>query len=83
MSTEVIGGLGAPELAIMFAVIMLFFGASRLPELARGLGRAKRAFREETEELQPRDPSITGSAADRAAGPADGDAPTSSGSRPG
>jgi sec-independent protein translocase protein TatA len=36
--------LGAPELLIVLAVILLLFGSRKLPELARGLGHAKREF---------------------------------------
>jgi sec-independent protein translocase protein TatA len=34
--------LGAPELLIVLVVLLLLFGASRLPKLARSLGEAKR-----------------------------------------
>ena len=44
------GTLGAPE-SIIFAVIMLLFGANKLPELARGSGRALRIFQAETKGL--------------------------------
>jgi sec-independent protein translocase protein TatA len=43
--------LGAPELLIIFAVIILLFGAAKLPELARGSGRALRIFKAETKGL--------------------------------
>jgi len=46
-----IGGLGTPELLLIFAVIVLLFGASKLPELARGSGRALRIFKAETKGL--------------------------------
>jgi sec-independent protein translocase protein TatA len=36
--------VGATELIILLTVIMLFFGAKRIPELARSLGRGKREF---------------------------------------
>ena len=38
-------GLGRTELLIIFAVILLFFGGSQLPKLARSLGQAQREFR--------------------------------------
>ncbi|MFN8107050.1 MAG: twin-arginine translocase TatA/TatE family subunit [Nocardioidaceae bacterium] len=41
-------GLGPSELLIIFAVIVLLFGASKLPDLARGSGRAIRIFKAET-----------------------------------
>ena len=40
--------IGAPELLILLAVLVLLFGASKLPDLARGTGRALRIFKEET-----------------------------------
>jgi sec-independent protein translocase protein TatA len=36
--------VGATELIILLTVILLFFGAKRIPELARSLGRGKREF---------------------------------------
>jgi sec-independent protein translocase protein TatA len=36
--------VGATELIILLAVILLFFGAKRIPELARSFGRGKREF---------------------------------------
>lgn len=46
-----IGGLGTTELLIILAVIVLLFGAAKLPELARGTGRALRIFKAETKGL--------------------------------
>jgi sec-independent protein translocase protein TatA len=46
-----LAGLGAPELLIIVAVIVLLFGAKKLPELARGSGRALRIFKAETKGL--------------------------------
>lgn len=51
MTPQLIGGLGTPELLIILAVIVLLFGASKLPELARGSGRALRIFKAETKGL--------------------------------
>lgn len=39
-------GFGVLEVLIILLVVVLLFGARRLPELARGLGRAKREFEE-------------------------------------
>ena len=39
--------VGAPELIILLVVLVLLFGAKKLPELARGSGRALRIFKEE------------------------------------
>ena len=38
--------LGGMELLIILGVILLFFGAKRIPELARSLGRGTREFRQ-------------------------------------
>ena len=46
-----IAGLGVGELAIILAVVVLLFGASKLPDLARGSGRALRIFKAETKGL--------------------------------
>ncbi len=44
-------GLGAPELLIIVGILVLLFGAKKLPELARGSGRALRIFKSETKGL--------------------------------
>ena len=41
--------LGTGELLIIFLVILLLFGAKRLPELARGLGRGINEFKDAVE----------------------------------
>lgn len=38
-------GIGFPELLVIFLVILLLFGAKKVPELARGLGNSIREFR--------------------------------------
>ncbi|WP_110183430.1 twin-arginine translocase TatA/TatE family subunit [Nocardioides solisilvae] len=50
-----IAGLGPTELLLILAVIVLLFGASKLPELARGSGRALRIFKAETKGLMDDD----------------------------
>ena len=51
MITPLIAGLGAQELILILLVLVLLFGASKLPELARGSGRALRIFKAETKGL--------------------------------
>ena len=50
------GMIGGWEVVVIFAVILLLFGAKKLPELARGLGQGirefKKATREVTDEIQ-------------------------------
>ncbi|MBL8777645.1 MAG: twin-arginine translocase TatA/TatE family subunit [Acidimicrobiales bacterium] len=36
--------LGGPEIVILLAVVLLLFGSSKVPQLARSLGSAKREF---------------------------------------
>jgi len=39
-------GLGIQELVIILIIVMLLFGASRLPEIGSGLGKAIRGFKD-------------------------------------
>ncbi len=41
---------GGGELIIIFVIILLLFGAKRLPELARSLGQAKKEFQKATKD---------------------------------
>jgi len=56
-------GLGMNELLIIFLIVLLLFGASRIPEVARAMGRGirdfKRATREIEEDLSADDPPRT------------------------
>lgn len=47
-----IQGIGGPELLVVFLIVLLFFGAKRLPELARGLGKSMKEFKKATQEVQ-------------------------------
>jgi len=38
-------GLGVPELLVIFAIIVVIFGASKLPQLGRGLGEGISNFK--------------------------------------
>lgn len=38
-------GLGMPELIIILIIVLVIFGASRLPQLGEGLGKAIRGFK--------------------------------------
>ncbi len=38
-------GIGPPELLIIFAILLLVFGATRLPKLARSMGQAGKEFK--------------------------------------
>ncbi len=47
--------LGGPELLLILAVVVLLFGAKKLPDLARGSGRALRIFKSEVRGLEEDD----------------------------
>ena len=49
------GPVGLPELVIIFFILLLIFGASRLSGLGKGLGQAIRGFKDEVEE-KPQEP---------------------------
>ncbi len=51
-------GLGAPELLIVLVVVMLLFGGSKVPQLARSLGQAKKEFESATDERDEVKPSV-------------------------
>jgi sec-independent protein translocase protein TatA len=38
--------LGAPELLIILVIVLLVFGGSKLPKLARSLGQAQKEFKD-------------------------------------
>jgi len=38
-------GLGMPELIIILVIVLVIFGANRLPQLGEGLGKAIRGFK--------------------------------------
>jgi sec-independent protein translocase protein TatA len=38
--------LGLPEILVILAIVILIFGANRLPELGRGVGKSIRNFKE-------------------------------------
>jgi sec-independent protein translocase protein TatA len=49
------GSIGTWQLIIVLAIVFLLFGAKRLPEAARGLGRSLKIFKSETEGLINKD----------------------------
>jgi len=42
------GGIGTTELLIVLVIVLIIFGAGKLPEIGRGLGRGIRNFRKAT-----------------------------------
>ena len=54
MSETILGFLpiGTTEMLLIGGVIILLFGASKLPQLAKALGQSKKAFREGMDEAE-------------------------------
>lgn len=50
------GPLGWPEIIIILVVLLLLFGAKRLPEMGRSLGRGMREFKEAVTGNEPEPP---------------------------
>ncbi|MCK4791038.1 MAG: twin-arginine translocase TatA/TatE family subunit [Desulfobacteraceae bacterium] len=50
-------GLGPTELIIIAVIILLLFGAKRLPDIGKGLGGAIREFRNVKKEISPEEPA--------------------------
>jgi sec-independent protein translocase protein TatA len=44
-------GMGMPELIIILIIVVLIFGANRLPEIGAGVGKAIRNFKKSIKEL--------------------------------
>lgn len=52
MNSVLAFGIGYQELILILIVFLLLFGAKRLPELARGLGKSIREFKKATSEIE-------------------------------
>ena len=48
-------GLGMPELLVVLVIVIIIFGASRLPQLGEGLGKAIKGFKKGIAESQDQD----------------------------
>ncbi len=51
MTTFLLGWIGMPEALLIMVVMLVFFGAKKLPELAKGLGTGIREFKKATSEV--------------------------------
>ncbi len=46
-----IGGIGMPELIVILVIVLIIFGAGKLPEIGSGLGKGIRNFKKATQEV--------------------------------
>jgi len=49
-------GIGMPELIIILVIILIIFGAGKLPEIGAGMGKAIKNFKGATAEAEKKDP---------------------------
>lgn len=47
-----LGGLGGTEILVILLVILLFFGAKKIPELARGIGQGINEFKKASDQIK-------------------------------
>jgi sec-independent protein translocase protein TatA len=45
-------GIGTQELLIIFLIVLLLFGASRIPEIAKAMGKGIRDFKKATQDVE-------------------------------
>ncbi len=53
-----VGPIGLPELILILLVLLLIFGAARLPEIGKGLGSAIQNFRSSFKEGNKKDQTL-------------------------
>lgn len=46
------GNIGTGEILLILLIVLIFFGAKKIPELAQGLGKGIREFRKATRDIQ-------------------------------
>jgi sec-independent protein translocase protein TatA len=47
-----LGGLGGWEILLILLVLLIFFGAKKIPELAKGLGKGIKEFKNATNDIK-------------------------------
>lgn len=47
-----IGGLGMPELIVILVIILIIFGAGKLPEIGSGIGKGIKNFKKATRDVE-------------------------------
>lgn len=61
------GGLGPPELIIILVIVLLLFGAKKLPDLASSMGKSIKEFRKASEDADADDESRAAAGDDKEA----------------
>ena len=51
-TTKIMGSFGMQEMVVIFIIILLLFGAKKLPELARGVGKSMGEFKKARDEFE-------------------------------
>lgn len=46
------GGFGVTEILLIFLIILLLFGAKKLPEIARGMGKSVKEFKKGVKDIE-------------------------------
>lgn len=75
-------GIGLNELLVILVILLLLFGSSKLPELARSMGKAKKEFKKGMDEEQEVPEEAEGAKAKKAAKPKAKEAPTEEEEKP-
>ena len=50
------GTMGISELIIILVIVLIIFGAGKLPQIGEGVGKALRGFKKEVNDIPPPDP---------------------------
>ena len=61
-------GLGSQELLVILVIVLVLFGANRLPQLARSLGSSLKEFKKGIDEGQAKEASVSPPSAERPSG---------------
>ena len=54
------GSLGVPELLIILLIVIIIFGANKLPQLGKGIGQGLKNFKESVKGEEPPPPPPAG-----------------------
>ncbi|RZL15968.1 MAG: twin-arginine translocase TatA/TatE family subunit [Pedobacter sp.] len=58
-NTLLVAGLGATEIIVILAIVLLLFGGKKIPELMRGLGKGVKEFKDGKDGLDGETPTTT------------------------